>query len=165
MLFAETDHKNSTPRSSSEESQSILRIRANNEWSTLDRVDSDIASFLWGIQYELTTLNIPLPEDPLSLDDEQMEELLTQIVNNPKLANLARVKTFLNQDKNRLKGSPYMEAKVNTEIVNTYGSVKAKVSISDPEIISYIESLGYSDVLGIADGASKAVFKAKNRRK
>lgn len=90
-----------------------------------------------------------------------MEELLSQIASNPKLFNSEKVRGFFSSSRHHEN----KEIRVNTEIIKTCTPMKATVSINNPEMIPYIESFGYSELIGLADGASKAVFKAKNQRK
>ena len=89
-----------------------------------------------------------------------MEDVLSHIVSNPKLVNTDKVKRFFITCRNEP-----VKIRVSAEIVKTCRPMKAKVSIENPEMIPYIQTFGYSEVVPIADGATKAVFKAKNQRK
>ena len=158
------ESKTLTPTSSCGHSDALTVI-LNNQVFTFQRNDRHIADFLWSLKAELTALTIPIPEDPLSLDDQRMEELLNEIATNPKLMSLPKVRGYFVRETKDKPSFNVNEMRVSAEIVNTCTPIKDKVSIKNPEIIQFVEALGYSELEGIADGASKAVFKAKNQRK
>lgn len=41
---------------------------------------------------------------------------------------------------------------------------RSYVDMNNPELITYLESLGYTEITPLANGASKAVFRAQNTK-
>lgn len=145
----------------------------------------EIVDFIDVLSSEIRRVSIPLPRNLSELSHTEFGELLTMIVNQPELKYLLKVRGFfVSVSKSKIHmsktiGNSSMHKSCIAKVVKstkqsseTYSTIvqledvkeleRSYVDIANPELMAYLEGLGYTEIAGLGNGTSKAVFRARN---
>lgn len=147
----------------------------------------ELIDFIELLAFEIRRASIPLPRNISDMSYTDFGELLTLVVNHRELGKLLKVKGFfVNVGKARMKlsktignndvkrSSSTKASRASKKPVETISTIvqledvksleRSYMDINNPELKSYLEGLGYTDISGLGNGTSKAVFRARNTK-